>query len=54
MSFDVDPMCEECLTRRPDVVVMPDPFTTALYPEETDHRQIPLCPPCATARFEES
>ncbi|WP_330435522.1 hypothetical protein OIC43_31020 [Streptomyces sp. NBC_00825] len=47
-------MCEECLTRRPDVEVMPDPFSTALYPEDTDHRRIPLCPPCAIARFEES
>ncbi|GGT78763.1 hypothetical protein ABT368_31785 [Streptomyces althioticus] len=48
------PLCEECMQRRPDVQVIPDPFSTALYPEETDHRQIPLCPPCATKRFEES
>jgi hypothetical protein len=46
--------CEECGEAKPDVEVMADPFTTALYPEATDHRQIPLCPPCATKRFEES
>ncbi|AVZ77983.1 hypothetical protein SLUN_38815 (plasmid) [Streptomyces lunaelactis] len=46
--------CEECGQQKPDVEVMADPFSTALYPEETDHRQIPLCPPCATKRFEES
>ncbi|NUK55339.1 hypothetical protein HRW14_34885 [Streptomyces lunaelactis] len=46
--------CEECGQQKPDVDVMADPFSTALYPEETDHRQIPLCPPCATKRFEES
>lgn len=48
------PVCEECGKRRPDVEVMADPFSTALYPEDTDHRQIPLCPPCAIKRFEES
>ena len=46
--------CEECGKQKADVQVMADPFSTALYPEETDHRQIPLCPPCATKRFEES
>ncbi|MEV7595498.1 hypothetical protein AB0O42_35065 [Streptomyces sp. NPDC089922] len=46
--------CEECGQQKPDVQVMPDPFSTALYPEEPDHRQIPLCPPCATHRLEES
>ncbi|MFF7258605.1 hypothetical protein [Streptomyces microflavus] len=46
--------CEECGQQKPDVEVIPDPFSTALYPEKTDHRQIPLCPPCATKRFEES
>jgi len=46
--------CEECGQQKPDVEVMADPFSTALYPEENDHRQIPLCPPCATKRFEES
>ncbi|MEV5440797.1 hypothetical protein AB0K80_33060 [Streptomyces sp. NPDC052682] len=47
-------VCEECMKRRPDVEVIPDPFSTALYPDEPDHRQIPLCPPCATKRFEDS
>ncbi|MFE6479687.1 hypothetical protein [Streptomyces rochei] len=46
--------CEECGKQKPDVEVMADPFSTALYPDEPDHRQIPLCPPCATKRFEES
>ncbi|MEU6010140.1 hypothetical protein [Streptomyces sp. NPDC047453] len=46
--------CEERGKRRPDVEVMPDPFSTALYPEDPDHRQVPLCPPCATKRFEDS
>ncbi|WP_332759295.1 hypothetical protein [Streptomyces sp. MT206] len=48
------PPCEECGQKRPDVEVMPDPFSTALYPEEDDHRQMPLCPPCAVKRFEDS
>ncbi|MFH9203191.1 hypothetical protein ACH4KT_38025 [Streptomyces anulatus] len=48
------PVCEECGKGRADVEVMADPFSTALYPEDTDHRQIPLCPPCATKRFEDS
>ncbi|MFD6891935.1 hypothetical protein [Streptomyces sp. NPDC059957] len=48
------PPCEECGQHHDDVEVMPDPFSTALYPEETDHRQMPLCPPCAVKRFEES
>ncbi|WP_331718502.1 hypothetical protein [Streptomyces virginiae] len=46
--------CEECGKQQPDVQVMADPFSTALYPDEPNHRQIPLCPPCATKRFEES
>lgn len=46
--------CEECGKQKPDVEVMADPFSTALYPDEPDHRQIPLCPPCATKRFEDS
>ncbi|MET9366069.1 hypothetical protein ABZX93_34935 [Streptomyces sp. NPDC006632] len=46
--------CEECGKQKPDVQVMADPFSTALYPDDPDHRQIPLCPPCATKRFEES
>lgn len=46
--------CEECGQQKADVQVMADPFSTALYPEETDHRQIPLCPACATKRFEDS
>ncbi|MGW2748930.1 hypothetical protein [Streptomyces sp. NPDC001450] len=46
--------CEECGQQKPDVEVIPDPFSTALYPDEPDHRQIPLCPPCATKRFEDS
>ncbi|NEE41599.1 hypothetical protein G3M53_91585 [Streptomyces sp. SID7982] len=48
------PVCEECMQRRPDVEVIADPFSTSLYPEEPDHRQIPLCPPCAIKRHEES
>ncbi|MGW2113435.1 hypothetical protein [Streptomyces sp. NPDC001948] len=47
-------VCEECGQTKSDVVVMPDPFSTALYPEDTDHRQMPLCRSCAIARFEES
>lgn len=47
-------MCEECLQHRPNVEVMADPFSTALYPDEPDHRQIPLCPPCGTKRSEDS
>ncbi|TJZ41224.1 hypothetical protein FCH28_37620 [Streptomyces piniterrae] len=46
--------CEDCGQKKPEVRVMPDPFSTAVYPEEPDHYQMPLCPPCATARFEES
>ncbi|MEH0467198.1 hypothetical protein [Streptomyces acidiscabies] len=46
--------CEECGEQKPDVEVMPDPFSTALYPEDSDHRKISLCPPCATKRFEDS
>ncbi|MFE7056028.1 hypothetical protein ACFVAO_12520 [Streptomyces californicus] len=48
------PVCEECMKRRSDVEAIPDPFSTALYPDEPDHRQIQLCPPCAIKRFEES
>ncbi|WP_331724048.1 hypothetical protein [Streptomyces erythrochromogenes] len=48
------PPCEECGQHRDDVEVMPDPFSTSLYPEATDHRQMPLCPPCAVKRFEDS
>ncbi|MEU6170169.1 hypothetical protein [Streptomyces tanashiensis] len=47
-------ICEECGQSEPDVEAMPDPFSTALYPEEPDHRQMPLCPPCAVRRFEDS
>ena len=54
MSTDTNLMCEECLTRRSDVEVMADPFSTALYPGETGHLQMALCPPCATKRFEDS
>ncbi|MET8188768.1 MULTISPECIES: hypothetical protein [unclassified Streptomyces] len=54
MSTDTNVMCEECLTRRPDVEVMADPFSTARYPEETDHLRTAQRPPCATKRFEDS
>ncbi|MFD5183286.1 hypothetical protein ACFWMQ_11805 [Streptomyces sp. NPDC058372] len=37
-----------------DVETMLDPFTTAPYPEDDDHEQMTLCPPCARDRFEES
>lgn len=33
---------------------MPDPFTTALYPERDHHESMTLCESCATARFEDS
>ncbi|MGW1840681.1 hypothetical protein [Streptomyces sp. NPDC002067] len=46
--------CQECGERRRDVQLMPDPFSEALYPEDTDHDLMWLCAPCATARFEES
>ncbi|MFJ9113000.1 hypothetical protein [Streptomyces sp. NPDC102283] len=46
--------CESCGTKSDAVETMPDPMTTALYPEATDHDEMTLCPPCATARFEES
>ncbi|MGW2865932.1 hypothetical protein [Streptomyces sp. NPDC001205] len=48
------PVCEGCGEQKPDTKAMKDPFTTALYPEDTDHVTVHLCPPCATARFEES
>lgn len=46
--------CGGCGEQKPDVKAMKDPFTEALYPEATDHETVHLCPPCATARFEES
>ncbi|CAM5366489.1 hypothetical protein I6J39_16855 [Streptomyces californicus] len=46
--------CETCGTKDKTVETMLDPMTTALYPEDTDHDEMTLCPPCATARFEES
>ena len=48
------PLCEGCGEQKPDVKAMRDPFTTALYPEDTDHETVNLCPPCAIARVEES
>ncbi|MFF4249499.1 hypothetical protein ACFYY2_34295 [Streptomyces sp. NPDC001822] len=48
------PVCLGCGKRGLDVEVMADPFTTALYPGDTDHEQVPYCPPCAVKRFEES
>ncbi|MFE5811382.1 hypothetical protein [Streptomyces sp. NPDC056491] len=48
------PRCGGCGEQKPDVKAMKDPFTTALYPETDDHETVHLCPPCATARFEES
>ncbi|MFI0742416.1 hypothetical protein ACH4PU_30720 [Streptomyces sp. NPDC021100] len=47
-------VCQECGQERPDVQVMPDPFTAALYPERDDHEQMTICHSCAAARFEES
>ncbi|MET9956323.1 hypothetical protein ABZ135_32915 [Streptomyces sp. NPDC006339] len=47
-------VCKECGQQKPDVKVMPDPFTEALAPERDDHELMPLCHDCATARFEES
>ncbi|MGC3005015.1 hypothetical protein ACPF8X_43225, partial [Streptomyces sp. G35A] len=48
------PACAECGEQKPDVKAMQDPFTAAQYPEDDDHLVLNLCPPCATARFEES
>jgi hypothetical protein len=47
-------VCQECEQPKPDVKVMDDPFTSALYPERDEHEQMALCESCATARFEES
>lgn len=46
--------CQTCGVVSTDVETMPDPFTTALYPESYDHGDMTLCPPCAVDRFEES
>jgi len=46
--------CQECGEQKPDVEEMEDPFTTALYPESTDHSIVTLCHDCAVSRFEES
>lgn len=48
------PRCGGCGEQKPDVKAMKDPFTEVLYPEATAHEAVHLCPPCATARFEES
>ncbi|WP_327359745.1 hypothetical protein [Streptomyces sp. NBC_01304] len=47
-------VCQDCGRQKPDVQVMPDPFTVAIEPESTDHEQMTLCESCATAHFEES
>ncbi|GAA5613866.1 hypothetical protein Spla01_05057 [Streptomyces platensis] len=44
--------CEECGERRPDVKRMPDPFVEGQGEEGAELMR--LCPPCATARFEDS
>lgn len=46
--------CETCSWTGPNVATMDDPFTSAMYPEDTDHEKVILCPSCAVARFEES
>ncbi|MGW4040455.1 hypothetical protein ACWEIM_29970 [Streptomyces sp. NPDC004778] len=46
--------CQTCGMKDKAVETMPDPMTTALEPEATDHDEMTLCPPCAIARFEES
>ena len=47
-------ICQTCGQEKPDVKVMPDPFSSALEPDREDHEQMVLCSSCATARFEES
>lgn len=47
-------VCDGCGQHKPDVEVMDDPFSTALYPERDDHESMTLCALCARDRFEES
>jgi len=46
--------CEICKSTGADVEKVLDPYTTALYPEDTDHDLMTLCGPCQTDRFEDN